>query len=117
MGRPLLKTESKNCGFCGKPFSRKKYGENWEDGTRWKKRKFCSRSCSESKKEPTDRTTFHIRARKHKGKVCEDCGSTQNLDAHHKDTNIKNNSPENIKTLCHKCHASLHKRLRKLGTS
>ena len=46
---------------------------------------------------------------------CQICGSTQNLDVHHKDNggpHIKgrgtDNSLSNLQTLCHRCHLQLH---------
>lgn len=33
----------------------------------------------------------------------------RNLTVHHKDRNIENNSPENLETLCRKCHTEEHK--------
>ena len=55
------------------------------------------------------------RAKKHRKAHCEICDGTEKLDAHHKDGNIKNNSPENLQTLCHQCHMKLHWKLRKRG--
>ena len=114
MGRLLKKTEKKFCEFCGKEYIRKKYGKNWEDYTRWEKRKFCCRACAESKKYPTDKSTYHIRARKNiKVISCEKCGEIDNLDVHHIDRNIKNNLRENLKVYCHKCHMNIHLELRR----
>lgn len=42
------------------------------------------------------------------GKSCELCGKSSDLQAHHQNKNWKDNSPENIKTLCRKCHMSQH---------
>ena len=36
------------------------------------------------------------------------CSETKNLHRHHMDTNKKNNSPENIRTLCILCHNKEH---------
>lgn len=40
---------------------------------------------------------------------CELCGKNSNIEIHHNDKNPKNNSPENIKFLCSKCHHLWHK--------
>jgi len=59
---------------------------------------------------------------------CQECGMTQEqhilifgtrLNIHHKDGNgkdaiIKNNDVNNLLTLCHDCHARLHKRAKKI---
>jgi len=42
------------------------------------------------------------------GGKCEICGSTENLELHHKDRNPKNNDPSNIQLLCRKCHRRIH---------
>lgn len=51
---------------------------------------------------------------------CEDCGvgdrysedgymqTRANLTIHHIDENVANNSPENLQTLCRKCHNKKH---------
>jgi DNA-binding transcriptional regulator YiaG len=36
------------------------------------------------------------------------CGGTVNLEGHHKDRDRTNNKPQNIQTLCRKCHRRLH---------
>ena len=74
----------------------------------------CSQSCGNSLANPTDRTTYHLRAQKFKKRFCETCGTDKNLDAHHKDSNIKNNTETNIQTLCHPCHMKLHWQQKKL---
>jgi hypothetical protein len=40
---------------------------------------------------------------------CETCGSgSPALDLHHLDGDRTNNSPDNLRTLCDRCHTSLH---------
>jgi len=46
--------------------------------------------------------------RKYRKGFCERCGSTDNLCAHHRDRNRKNNVPENIETLCKSRHQKEH---------
>jgi len=43
-------------------------------------------------------------ARKHLKDHCEVCGSTDDLVAHHLDRDKSNNTPENISTVCRRCH-------------
>lgn len=60
------------------------------------------------------RTSFHRGARKHLKEYCAICGTTQNLQVHHLDRNIKNNTEENLQTLCQSCHMKLHWQQRRL---
>lgn len=39
---------------------------------------------------------------------CETCGSTSQLGLHHMDEDRTNNSPENLQTLCPRCHMAWH---------
>jgi 5-methylcytosine-specific restriction endonuclease McrA len=39
---------------------------------------------------------------------CSRCGSTGRLDIHHRDRNKKNQAPENLEVLCHRCHMREH---------
>jgi len=39
---------------------------------------------------------------------CEECGEGKNLQVHHIDENRLNNTDENLKTLCAKCHRAKH---------
>lgn len=43
-----------------------------------------------------------------RSKQCECCGSTENLNVHHKDLNWLNNTPSNLQFLCSKCHSAIH---------
>ena len=48
---------------------------------------------------------------------CQECGMPEveyirKLDIHHKDCNKNNLSPENLITLCRKCHIAIHNKLR-----
>jgi 5-methylcytosine-specific restriction endonuclease McrA len=48
---------------------------------------------------------------KHKKKDrCQLCGSSYDLQIHHRDHNPRNSSLENIVTLCRKCHFSFHRK-------
>lgn len=55
-----------------------------------------------------NRTTYHLRARKFLRDACERCGATEELQAHHRDTDITNNDPKNIETVCKPCHIRGH---------
>lgn len=58
--------------------------------------------------DSTNRQTMHYRARKHRKDACEQCGSTDSLEVHHKDEDRTNNNPANLETLCGPCHRSHH---------
>lgn len=46
--------------------------------------------------------------RKHLREKCEKCGSHETLLVHHKDEDRYNNNPENLQTLCKRCHQIEH---------
>jgi hypothetical protein len=50
-------------------------------------------------------------------KKCMQCGSTKNIDVHHKDKNRKNNKLENLLVMCHKCHIKYHDKKGDVGWS
>ncbi|HEC61942.1 MAG TPA: hypothetical protein ENI27_06765 [bacterium] len=54
------------------------------------------------------RDGYRFHARKLRKSHCERCGTTTNLNTHHKDEDLRNNSPENIQTLCASCHTKHH---------
>lgn len=88
------------CEICKKQFETIPFFKN--------KKRFCSRQCSGVSKRRYSERYFHLEARKvalkHKKLVCEICNERWNLDVHHKDGNWKNNSLENLRVLCKKCH-------------
>lgn len=63
-------------------------------------KKFCSRKCKELNKD--------YPWRKFKKSTCEECGFVPvhkcQLDVDHVDGNKKNNSSDNLRTLCANCH-------------
>ncbi len=61
------------------------------------------------KENPTDKSTFHQRARKYKKEFCERCLKKDvKTHVHHLNGNIKNNDPENLITVCCSCHSIIH---------
>ena len=106
---------AKVCQYCGKEFSRQMIGNRLEDVGVFSRRKYCSLSCSNSKKHPTHWETYHYRARKHRKAYCEACLTDRQLHAHHVDGNPENNSAGNIQTLCVHCHNFLHATAERLG--
>lgn len=45
---------------------------------------------------------------KHMLDKCECCGTTENLEVHHKDKDRENNDPSNLLTVCESCHQRIH---------
>jgi len=99
--------QSKPCERCGTAMQRKRFNGVLEDLGAYRRRKFCSLSCA-NKRDDLGYDSFSLRARMHLKTSCEACGSGYMLAAHHKDKNRENNTPENIQTLCVRCHAKLH---------
>ena len=115
--RDILPTPKKHCAICGVLFVRRRLASGrLEDRSAFMKRQFCSLSCANSRdKGGTSRTRSHVKARKFLGKSCEVCSSSKNLVVHHCDENWRNNSPDNLQTLCDSCHKSWHIRQRSIG--
>lgn len=92
------------CIYCGKLFPKIPDHIN----------KYCSRSCSDAgkKREPTTcLATTRYRARQLKeDSSCNYCGSTNNVEVHHKDGDPFNNNISNIINTCRSCHTKLHRR-------
>lgn len=40
---------------------------------------------------------------------CEHCGTTTELEVHHRDLDPSNNVPDNLIVLCDSCHAEVHR--------
>lgn len=47
-------------------------------------------------------------AAQHRKEACERCGSQRFLCVHHRDRNRRNNQPDNLETLCKRCHQIEH---------
>lgn len=115
MARPRAAEPEKYCERCGIRMERNLFGGRLEDLGVFKRRKFCSLHCANTKDRPEHWETYHWRARKHRKLLCEACGSTDNLHAHHVDGNPKNNDSSNIQTLCTFCHGFLHATAKRHG--
>lgn len=54
----------------------------------------------------------HKKAQKmYEVKECVVCGAIKSLNRHHRDLNPLNNSPENVITLCSRCHILIHQEM------
>jgi hypothetical protein len=114
MGRMKKSEQSKPCGTCGATMFRKRSSERLEDLGVFNRRKYCSRSCGNSRQEVKTGTLLW-RARRHRKKACEACGYTRFLHAHHVDQNQENNDQTNLQTLCKHCHNFWHTAAKRLG--
>jgi DNA-directed RNA polymerase subunit RPC12/RpoP len=117
MVMPRKKDPLKNCKHCGEKMIRKRINGRLEDMGAFLRRVFCNRSCMALGYVNPARLkgAWYQEARKLRGKSCENCGGARLLAAHHVDGNWKNNSPENIQTLCVSCHAIHHHRVKRAG--
>lgn len=109
-----IEENPKFCECCGSVMHRKRFGERLEDLSVFKKRRFCSLTCANTRTDLT-KHGYSWRARKHLKKKCEACGYAKVLQAHHIDQDKANNEPENIQTLCKHCHDFWHTTARRLG--
>lgn len=115
MPMPRKQEPEKYCDHCGIRLERKVYNGVLEDMGAFKRRKYCSLTCANSRKRPAHWETYHWRARKHRKNYCEACGATTSLHAHHVDGQPENNKAENIQTLCTHCHHFLHATADRMG--
>lgn len=120
MGPQPKPTPEKYCEYCGKKLERKVYPSKKEDLSVFKRRKYCDIECMKrayvgKDARHQDYSSAHHTSRKiaylieGKEEKCELCGSTKNIDVHHKDGNYRNNSIENLIVVCRSCHMKLHR--------
>lgn len=99
------------CERCGKRLHRKRYGKTLEDLTRFKTRRYCSLRCANSRGIHSKSSTSQHRISHSSVKErCESCGTDKHLHVHHRNQNWRDHKPENLITLCVRCHLHLHKR-------
>lgn len=100
----------KYCEYCGERLKRKTINGRLEDLGVFKRRKYCDQKCMGlgHRKETPTISALWKRANRFIKDKCDMCGTTENLDTHHKDLNPKNNEPENLMTLCDSCHTKWH---------
>lgn len=106
--------EAKSCANCGLVMLRARFGGRLEDLTAFRKRRFCSLSCANTRKVLT-KHGYSWRARKHLKTSCEACGSVKSLEAHHVNQRKADNRSENIQTLCSPCHDFWHATAKRIG--
>ena len=110
MARIALDLGAKPCECCGNQIARKRFGSRLEDASAFRKRRFCSLSCANTRGNWGFSATARRRAAHKMVKTfCERCGNLHHrLHVHHRDQSIQNNSPENLETLCPSCHKIAH---------
>lgn len=98
------------CEACGKQLMPKVYGKRRERPSTLAKRRYCDQKCMAAGMMRADITpdAYRRRSSRMRGPNCENCGTAEHLEAHHKDGDYTNNSRENIMTLCAACHAAWH---------
>src|SRR5574341_711139 len=110
-------TQSRQCETCSATLERRRNDAGRLEGFRdFMRRRFCSLSCANSRnKDGESRNAYLLHARKLLKPQCEACGATQNRQAHHVNTDWKDNRPENVQTLCLFCHQFWHAMHLRLG--
>ena len=111
--------EPRQCETCLNTLERRRNEAGRLEGFRdFMRRRFCSLSCANSRsKGGESRNAYLFHARKLLLPACEACGTTQDRQAHHVNTDWRNNSPENVQTLCLFCHHFWHAMHERLGRS
>ena len=110
MGRKKKPDPEKNCSTCGAALMRKKYSGRMEDRAVFLRRKYCDLICSALGREVKTPSLAALRKKsaRLRGKACQDCGTTEQIGIHHKDSNPANNASTNLMTLCAGCHTRWH---------
>ena len=109
MPRKALDLPPKPCQRCGKEMTRQRFGERLEDASVFLRRQFCSLYCANTRGNwGPSFTARHREARKYVKPTCERCGKGGRLHVHHRDEDYQNNRPENLQTLCPRCHKRTH---------
>ena len=119
MPRAPVETQEKSCEWCGSFFNRSRMNGRLEDLGVFRRRRFCSISCSVLRQHATEPPTVAAsrkRSRRLKSTSCEACGVPAELSVHHVDGNPMNNDWPNLQTLCLSCHSFWHSVLRRTGT-
>jgi len=107
MPMPKKADPEKACGSCGTPLTRRRFsGGRLEDRGVFLRRRFCNRACMATGYLSDDPSTTYLR--RFLKAACESCGSTERIGVHHMDEDRTNNSPENLRTLCPRCHTTWH---------
>lgn len=115
MPMPRKPTPEKHCQACGKKMERRREADgDLQSLLHFGRQKYCNQVCMAKGlmgrrkailSERRMRELAHLKV----GGECERCGAKgKSLDVHHLDDNPRNNSPENLFTLCRRCHMKAH---------
>ncbi len=111
----------KYCAYCGQMMHRVRFESGrLEDLSAFTRRRYCCRECmrrafikvghNNQLYFPSHHTAraiaYTILGKEYR---CENCGSTTNIDVHHKDGDRNNNTPGNLELLCRSCHMKKHR--------
>lgn len=114
------KVKPRYCAHCGKELVPKEYPNSHECPSNYARRKYCDINCMRKGFVIRDGSKqrwgpAHSSARKivhlieQREVKCSMCGSTHNVDIHHKDGNHQNNDSSNLVLLCRSCHIKAHR--------
>ena len=119
MPQHIKPTPLRYCEACGAQLERKRFvGGVLESLLNFCRRKYCNRRCMalafDARQSPEiGWSTAHYHARKIcPPGPCSRCGKPKARDAHHKDGNHLNNTPENLERICRSCHNQEHRQRR-----
>lgn len=103
------------CESCGKRLERKRLPNgDLEYLIHFTRRKFCDLACFARSRTGLFQNGVLPAEGRYRARTltekrsCEQCGSTGNLDVHHRDQDPLNNSAENRQVLCRSCHLKTH---------
>lgn len=107
MAMEMKQPKRKTCERCGKVMVQPRWSNGKLDST-FNQRRYCSRRCAATTGTKTMNSGRRAAQRMVLAKKCNRCPATTNLQRHHRDRNPRNNSGENVETLCQTCHKNDH---------
>lgn len=119
MPQKIKPTPIKHCATCNLKMERQRYAGVLESMNNFLRRKYCNRSCmAKGMEREICSSLSHSRIKAHRSVKghCQMCAATRRLHVHHKDGNPRNNTAENLMTLCPSCHRQIHSKYFDLKT-
>lgn len=99
-------TNSRNQGYCDPECQKRHYSTRKNRQKAYEENKDLMRMLSATYKVAQQVAELFLGEKK-----CCECGSTDNIELHHKDCNPFNNDPRNLEWRCKRHHAEIHKTL------
>ena len=99
------------CEACGLRLHRRRWANGeLEAAKAFAVRRYCDRQCKGAAQANARLSHWTARklARSLMGDTCTRCGTSEGLQAHHTDGDVRHNTPDNIDTLCISCHQIWH---------